>query len=348
MRRAAAIVALAAVALIVGAGAAMAAFTALRSTPQTFTAAENWRPTEDEFSVASKSNDGGVSASQMQFGLKVHNIGETRINLDYVTLRYWFTSDGTGPPHVECYWTTIGCHKLKFDFVHLTNPRDEADYYLEVGFFNASLIPGSTAELNQLAIRNFEGTNYDQQSDDHSFLNVGSFTDNVKVTAYNRGELVWGVEPELLPVVEAVSVDYANGDQDPQNTVMKPQLRVIDTGNVQIELSEVTLRYWFSRDTQSPIQAYCDYAQTGCHDVNLSVHAVTGRVGVDAYLQVGFDPGPLEVDDSSGPIHIRLQRSDWQRLDEANDYSWNTNPAFEPTTTVTAYLRGKLVWGAEP
>jgi hypothetical protein len=129
---------------------------------------------------------------------------------------------------------------------------------------------------------------------------------------------------------------------------MKPFLSVLDAGNIQLELSEVTVRYWFSRDTTSPIQAYCDYAQIGCNHVNLSVHPVSGRRGADAYLQVAFDPVALEVEDSSGPIHIRMQRSDWGPLDESNDYSYNTNQNFEPSTTVTAYLRGKLVWGAEP
>ena len=149
-------------------------------------------------------------------------------------------------------------------------------------------------------------------------------------------------------MVEAVSIDYANGDQDPQNTVMKPQLQVADAGNIQLELSDVTVRYWFSRDTESEVMAYCDYAQIGCSHVKLSVVPIAGRPGVDAYLEVGFDPGQVEVDDSSGPIHVRLQRSDWGPLDERNDYSRGTNTTFEPSTKITAYLRGKLVWGAEP
>ena len=262
--------------------------------------------------------------------------------------RSFGTSDGTGEPLPQCYYAAFGCSTPAFDTVRLSDPRTEADHYLQVGFSGGTLDVGGVAALDQLAIRSEDGTTFDEQSDDYSFKNQSAFADNLQVTVYVHGELLWGAEPKPVPVVEALSVQYATGDQELQNNVMKPFVQVVNTGNVPLERSNVTVRYWFSRDTESEFDAYCDYAQIGCDRVNLSIVPVTGRPGVDAYLEVAFDPGQVDVDDSSGPIEVRVQRSDWGQLDESNDYSHGTNPVFESSTKVTAYLRGELVWGSEP
>jgi len=349
MRRPALVLVLVVAVLIAGAGFAVAAFTAAKPTPQTFAAADSFRPPNEKLVAQSKTNDGGAAAGQLQLGLLLRNTGATRVSLSTVKIRYWFTADGTGAPQPQCYYALYGCQRLTLNIVRLSDPREKADHYLEVGFVDKALSAGSSAQLDQLAVVSFDGTSYDQQGDDYSFKNQASFTDNVAVTVYNGGELVWGVEPAAVPVVEAISVDYANGDlEQPANTVMKPFLSVLDVGNIPLDLSGVTVRYWFTRESESPVQAYCDYAEIGCNHIHLSVVPISGRPGADAYLEVAFDPVQVDAEDSSGPIHIRMQRSDWGPLDESNDYSYNSNQYFEPSTTVTAYLRGKLLWGAEP
>ena len=350
MRARVLVLALAVAVLMIGNGLAVAAFTTHQSTPQTFVASEDFRPPDVTSLLAqSKTNDGGQPASQIQLGLLLRNTGTERVALDTVTMRYWYTADEPGGQQANCYYSTFGCSKLNLNVRTLTAAKQGADHYLEVGFRSGRLNAGEQAELNQLAVLNQIGGRFDQL-DDHSFLDRSVFTDNPRVTVYIRGELVWGTEPGPLPLVEEVSVRYANGSTDPHNEAIQPHLMVVDAGTVPIELQEVTLRYWFTRDggTAQQLIAFCDFAEIGCNDVNLSLVGISPRPGADTYLQVGFDPGMLQIDDSTGPMQIRVHHGDYSPFDETDDYSWALNTQFENTVTVTAYLRGKLVWGVEP
>ncbi len=349
MRRPAAVLAIAAVVLVAGAGLATAAFTTHRATPQEFAAADSFGPpATGELEADSRTNDGGASSSQIQLGLRLRNTGDSAVPLDTVTMRYWFTSDAAGSPQPTCYYATVGCGQLDLHVRALSTPHAGADRYLEVGFTGGQVAPGAAAALDQLAILDQGGESFDQH-DDHSFLNQSSFASNLRVTVYVGGDLVWGDEPETVPVVEDVEVRYANGDSDPSDAAIKPHLMVVNTGSVPVDLQDVTLRYWFTRDTASTnLLGFCDYAVIGCGKVRQSFVPISSRPGADTYLEVGFDPLALQVDDSTGTIQLRLHHGDYSPFDETDDYSWATNTAFAASTTVTAYLHGQLVWGVEP
>ncbi len=322
--------ALAMAVLLVGNGLAVAAFTTHQSTPQTFVASDDFRPPDPPETTAllaqSKTNDGGASSSQIQLGLLLRNTGTERVDLDTVTMRYWYTADEHGGQQANCYYAVFGCNKLNLDIRTLAAAKQGADHYLEVGFRSGRLDAGQQAELNQLAILNQLGGRFDQL-DDFSFLNQAGFTDNPRVTVYIRNELVWGTEPGPLPLVEKVSVRYANGSTDPHNNAIQPHLMVVDSGTVPIELDEVTLRYWFTRDggTAQQLLGFCDFAEIGCDKVNLSFVPISPRPGADTYLEVGFDPQALQIDDSTGPVQIRVHHADYSPFDETNDYSWAQN-----------------------
>jgi len=349
VRRPAAAFVVALVVLVAVAGLAAAAFTTHRSTPQEFAAADSFGPpVTSELEADSKTNDGGASSSQIQLGMRLRNTGSAAVDLSTVTMRYWFTSDAAGSPQPACYHATVGCGQLELHVRALSGPHAGADHYLDVGFTGGQLAPGAAAALDQLAIRDQGGESFDQQ-DDHSFLNAGSFTSNVRVTVYIGGDLVWGDEPETVPAVEDVEVRYANGDSDPRDAAIKPHLMVVNTGTVPVDLQDLTLRYWFTRDNASTnLLGFCDYAAIGCGKVHQSFVPIGSRPGADTYLEVGFDPLTLRVDDSTGTIQLRLHHGDYSPFDETDDYSWATNTAFAASTTITAYLHGQLVWGVEP
>src|SRR3954465_9771325 len=126
MRRPGLVLVLIAALLVAGTGLAVAAFTAARSTPQTFTAADSFRPPDERLTAQSKTNDGGAAASQLQFGLPLRNPGTTRVSLSTVKIRYWFTADGTGQPQPQCYYALFGCQRARLDVVRLSKPREKA------------------------------------------------------------------------------------------------------------------------------------------------------------------------------------------------------------------------------
>ncbi len=349
MRRPVVLVALAfGAALLAANSMAGAAFTTHKANPQTFSAG-GAPPTQTDLVAQSRTNDGGASSAQIQYGLQLRNTGTAAIDLDTVTMRYWFTSDGsTALPVVACYYATFGCGNIQQSAVDLPDRLEKADHYAEISFTTGGLAPGESASLDQLAIRDPAGATY-TQANDHSFLNQGSFTDNQRVTVYVDGQLVWGTEPKPLADLESVEVQYSNLDQDPLDNAIKPGLKVINTGTVDLDPARLSLRYWFTAEGTSPLLGFCDYAEVGCGKVTTTFGKVDpARPGADSYLEVAFAAGTLEAGASTGQMQLRVHKSDFSNFDERDDYSHGTNTTFASTTTVTAYLDGVLVWGTEP
>jgi len=346
--RLAALAAVALVAALLGANEfAGAAFTTHQSNPQAFSA----RAAPPAVLVAqSQTNNGGASSAQILYGLKLRNTGTAAVDLSTVTMRYWFTSDGSiaSLPVVECYYATFGCATITQSAVDLPGLISGADHYAQVKFTGGALAPGTSATLDQLAIRDPLASVY-RQDNDHSFLNQGAFTDNPRVTVYSDGLLVWGTEPAPLPRSERVEVRYRNLDPDPANQAILPGLDVINTGTVDLDARRLTLRYWFTPEGAQQLLGFCQYAEVGCPQVTARTGQVSPpRPGAGAYLEVGFSGGIVEAGSRTGEIHVRINKSDYTNFAEGDDYSYRTNTAFASTTTVTAYLDGKLVWGTEP
>ncbi len=349
MRRRLLLVALVVVALLAAAGMAAAAFTARLETPQTFTASDSFGPPgEVALTARSRTNDAGAAAEKMGLGLQLSNSGTEAIELDGLTMRYWFTTDARGGgPSAACLDATFGCENVGLRLVQLTNTQENADHYLEVSFLNGQLGPGESATLDQLEIRQKSPGTFDQH-DDYSFNGQDTFADNATVTVYDHGRLVWGAEPDHLPIDEAALVQYANLDADPHDENISMRLVVENTGTASINMKELTVRYWFTSDSDTGLLAFCDFAEYKCSKLGLSFVRVTGRPGADNYLELSFKSGTLAIGSTTGPIELHVQHADYSPFDENDDYSFGTNTALEPAPRITADLHGVPIWGTEP
>ena len=138
----------------------------------------------------------------------------------------------------------------------------------------------------------------------------------------------------------------------PTDNAVKPDLRVRATSSSAVDLSKVTLRYWFTRDGgASTYSAACDYAVITCAKVTQSVVNLSPtRTGADAYLQVGFTStaGSISGSGTTGQIQLRVNKTDWSNFSEAADYSYRNTATPADFTKVTGYYNGVLVWGVEP
>jgi hypothetical protein len=149
----------------------------------------------------------------------------------------------------------------------------------------------------------------------------------------------------------ALTVDYKTSTGATAGEA-EPWFKVVNTSSSPIALSGVTLRYYFSADTTGSYTFACAWAQLGCSNLTGTVSALaTTTSTADHYLQVSFGSGAptLAPGADSGDIQLRLYRSDWQNVNQANDYSFNAaDTAYAPNPQVTAYRNGSLVWGTEP
>jgi len=146
-----------------------------------------------------------------------------------------------------------------------------------------------------------------------------------------------------------LSVLYKNNDSAAGDGQIKPGLELVNNGGSAVDLSTVSVRYYFTHDAGSTTFAYsCDYAAIGCGNVHGSfVSMASPSPTADTYLQLSFT-GSLPAGANSGDLQNRINKSDWSNFDETNDYSYGTNTAYAPTSTVTVYVNGTLVAGTEP
>ena len=145
---------------------------------------------------------------------------------------------------------------------------------------------------------------------------------------------------------------YRTGDASASTNIIRPMLQVANKGTAAVDLSTVTVRYWYTADSTQPQTWACDFAVVGC--ANLTSRFVTlptPRTGADTYLEVGFKTGlpALAAGAGTGEIQDRFNRADWSNYTQSNDYSFNaTDTSYTASTLVTVYVNGQLVWGTEP
>lgn len=114
-----------------------------------------------------------------------------------ITLRYYFLADTSGPYTFACAWAVVGCSSLTGTIVAMPNPTSSADHYLQISFASTAGSLPAGANSGDMELRlyrsNWENVN---QAGDYSFNGADTtYTAWSHVTAYENGNLAWGIEP---------------------------------------------------------------------------------------------------------------------------------------------------------
>jgi hypothetical protein len=141
---------------------------------------------------------------QALFIVDATNAGSSLVLLKDLTLRYWFTVDAGKPQELDCDQAQLTCAYIltsmstpPVSFVPVTPPRTNANEYLEIAFKQGAIdVNGKTGNV-QLRLHNKDFTPMNQ-ADDYSADcgSTGQAHDNPKITAYIKGVLVGGTEPQ--------------------------------------------------------------------------------------------------------------------------------------------------------
>lgn len=151
------------------------------------------RPATSGFRVRYTDLDGNPTNNSMGPGLIVENTGSVPLQLDDVTMRYWFSSDNiSGAFQTHCDYAALGCGNITHRVENVTNPG--ADRAIVVGFTSGTLPPGSSTGEIRLRANSASFSNLDE-SNDYSHGSTGPFVEWPKVTGYVNGSLVWGTPP---------------------------------------------------------------------------------------------------------------------------------------------------------
>jgi hypothetical protein len=164
-----------------------------------------------QFSVLSQTMASGQNTINTNLQLK--NTGNVPVSYEDITMRYWFTADGSAPLQYWIDYTQLGASAITGVFTRLPQPRNGADAYLEFSFNPSSGVfyPLCSTGNIQYRIAKTDWSAFDQQND-YSYAGSRSLTDNNRITVYYKGQLIAGTEP---PMAGALARTSSNGQLQP-------------------------------------------------------------------------------------------------------------------------------------
>ncbi len=156
----------------------------------------------------------------------------------------------------------------------------------------------------------------------------------------------------------SVRVQYQAGVATATTNSPHPAFKLINLGTATINLSDITIRYWFTNDGAASEAAVVDFATNSANvqiqgNMTTTFTAVT-RAGADTFLQLGFTAaaGTFTGNGGTAVVDARfnsLNPSFGITYTQTNDYSFDaTKTALTDWTHVTVYRLGVLIWGIEP
>ncbi len=150
----------------------------------------------------------------------------------------------------------------------------------------------------------------------------------------------------------ALKVQYRPSAPAASTNQLTPVIDIVNAGTTTVAMSELTVRYWYTKDgAQSQVYS-CDYTPRGCGTITTRFVTIGPSVsGADNYLEIGFTAaaGTLNPGQSFGAIQNRFAKSDYGNFDQTNDYSYDsTRTALADWDRITLYRNGSPVWGVDP
>ncbi|WP_235206681.1 glycoside hydrolase family 6 protein [Paenibacillus tyrfis] len=158
------------------------------------------------------------------------------------------------------------------------------------------------------------------------------------------------VTPQGTVPSQNLIVQYRAADTDVNNGQIKAHFNIKNNGTTSVRLSDLKLRYYFTKDGISEMNAWIDWAQVGAENIQQSFVSASG-VNTDTYVELSFasGAGSIPAGGQSGEIQLRMSKADWSNLNESNDYSFDgTKTSFADWDKVTLFRNGTLVWGIQP
>jgi hypothetical protein len=160
--------------------------------------------------------------------------------------------------------------------------------------------------------------------------------------------------PPLQPLAKgmcmptsSVVIVYTDNSKAANNQAQM-QLHVNNSGPA-FDLTDLTIRYWFTDDGLGDFIAEIDYASQGNGMGNKGDVSVTfGKESGSNYAQIGFTAGGPVGPEGVDQVQVRLHTSDYKMLDQSNDFSYLGSAAAVANANITPYVNGTQVGGCVP
>lgn len=292
-------------------------------------------------------NDNTIKAD-----IQLANNGSNAVAYNELTIRYWFTAENYAGINTWIDYAQIGSSKIRLNHFQTIHPMAGANGYVEYSFDPSAgnLNPGNSTGPIRIRIANKDWSNL-KESDDHSYINTQSYLPNNKITVYRNGKLIFGNEPIAVAALVKLSVISENKNSSTGTNTISTYLKIKNEGNVPLNYSGLSVRYWFTQEGTSPLNLLVDYAKIGNSNIlGQFVKPAQPSANADTYLELKVNPsiGKLYPSSTPGEIKYRITKNDWSNFNELNDHSYLAAAPYAENMKITAYYEGQLIFGTEP
>jgi hypothetical protein len=153
------------------------------------------------------------------------------------------------------------------------------------------------------------------------------------------------------------TIQYLQEVPDEETTSFRFKAKLAYLGKAPVLLSDITVRYYFSRNNVVepllPGGSVIQFPQMG--DISGSALWSIGRqlrgngITGDAYLEVGFTKGKIITEGESLELDASVNTGDGKSLfNQKTHYSFDPGTTLHESQKLTAYVKGRRVWGKEP
>nr|WP_294928035.1 cellulose binding domain-containing protein [uncultured Flavobacterium sp.] len=306
-----------------------------------------------DFKILYKNGDNGsTSNGYVKPHLQIENNDAISVAYSELSIRYWFTAENYAGINTWIDYAQLGNNKISLNYVSLPEPHEGALGYIEYRFDESSgnLMPGVDSGSIQSKLSNSDWSNFDE-TDDYSYQSNPGYVENEQITLYRNGLLVWGTEPGAVTPELNLKVYSENKNDDTNMNKMHTFLKLNNEGNMSIDYKDLSIRYWFTKDSDADLKYWMDYAALGGSNISGQFVELSSSVaGADTYFEITLDSlvGTLYPLSSTGNIQYRITKSNWLKFEELDDYSYLPKAPFAENSHITVYHKGALVYGIEP
>jgi len=150
-----------------------------------------------DLKVYSENKNASSGSTALNTWLKIENKGNVPVDYADLSVRYWFTAEASTSLNHWIDFAKLGTGNISGQFI-ANQQRSNADTYFELTVAPAlgKLYPRSSTGNIQYRIAKTNWSAFDE-TNDHSYKTAGLFAENNKITAYYKGQLIYGEEPAV-------------------------------------------------------------------------------------------------------------------------------------------------------
>ncbi len=187
----------------------------------------------------------------------------------------------------------------------------------------------------------------------HTYSNTGSYIITLIVNDGNGGIDNFTTIINIGNTATGdLKVYYRTYDLNATDNQIRPHFQIENNGTENIPLSELTIRYWYSKEGNEAENAWVDYATLGNNNITTNFYPMNNpTLDANYYFELGFtaNAGTLASNSNTGEIQTRFAKTNWSNYNENDDYSYDPSKStFECWERVTLYRNGNLIFGMEP